>query len=382
MFRKLFYDFFKNYTFIAMRAYFKRFKIHHTHPLPKNSSIIYAANHQNAFLDAVAMIGCQPMRVTFLTRANMFKTAIARFWLHAFYMIPIYRTRDGIRAVTQNRAIIDECIRLLNEENQPIGIFPEGNHNMKMRLRPLQKGIARIAFDAASQAKDPDNLFIVPVGICYSDHTRFRSDLLINFGESIRVADYLEDWKTSPAETTRSLLKDIHKNLSDVMIHIKSPENYQQTHETWKRHKKHYSNLYKEFLEDKKLINEIESGTFKTEPNPEEQKKTSLFFKLAGFPFYLYGLLNNLPIYGLIHLIQKKVTDIHFITPIRFTSGIFILPPVYLIQGIGVYFLNQNLLWTGVYLLSIFIAGLFSADYHFRVFTASVSGGKLPGPSE
>ena len=64
-------------------------------------------------MDAIALIDSQSTRPTWLTRAAMFKNPVARFWLHVLYMIPIYRTRDGIRNVSKNQGIIEKCIQLL-----------------------------------------------------------------------------------------------------------------------------------------------------------------------------------------------------------------------------------------------------------------------------
>jgi 1-acyl-sn-glycerol-3-phosphate acyltransferase len=247
-------------TRVALKIYFRRWSYHFSYPIPEDASIIYAANHQNAFMDAIALIDSQTKRPTWLTRAAMFKTSFARFWFDAMRMIPIYRTRDGIRNVSKNKETIEKCIQLLVEEKQPIGIFPEGNHHINMTLRsPLQKGIARIAFDAASSAQDPSKLYILPVGFSYSDGLKFRSNLFIHYGDPICVGDYYEKWKESPARTIRELLKEISKRLSDQMIDIKT-ENYYETLDTWRKYKRKFPSQFEEFKEDKKLIEEIESG--------------------------------------------------------------------------------------------------------------------------
>ena len=379
MIRPIFYDFLKFMTWLTHLVHFRRYRNHYNHPLPKDASIIFAANHQNSFMDAIALIAAQSGRPTWLTRANMFKTAIARFWLHALYMIPIYRTRDGLREVSKNQEIIKECIRLLNEEKQPIGIFPEGNHNLKYSLRPLQKGIARIAFDAAEQSDDVDKLYIVPCGFTYSDHTHFRTNLLVIMGEPIPVKPYYEQWKESTGKATRDLLNTVRVKLSEVMIHIE-PENYEETFRTWQRNKPYHPNLQKEFLLDKEMIRQIESGEFKEEPIKKSKFMNSLYAVL-GFPLFLLGWLNNLPVWAVsTYLVKKVVTDEHFVAPIRCYSGLVIVPLFYLIQGLLINLVLPVWWWSLVYLLVIFILGQFAGDYYYRFFTTPRAEQKIPGP--
>lgn len=379
MLRILLHSFLTNLTRLSHLIYFRRYKNHYAHSLPKNASIIFAANHQNSFMDAIALIGGQNSRPIWLTRANMFKTSIARFWLHALHMLPIYRTRDGLRAVSKNKEIIQECIRLLNEDKLPIGIFPEGNHNLRYTLRPLQKGIARIAFDAADQSEDPGLLYIVPCGFTYSDHTRFRSDLLVLFGEPIPVEPLYQQWKESPGVGIKNLLQKVRENLSEVMIDIR-PENYIEVYNTWQRNKPHHTNLYKEFLLDKDLIKTIESGKF-IEPEKKSKTFSNALFAILGFPLFLLGFINNFLVWAIMSLVVNKlVTDEHFIAPIRCYVGLIVLPLIYIIQGTIVNLFVPYWWWTAIYLVAILILGQFAGDYYNRFFSTSKGGEKIPDP--
>ena len=86
-------------------------------------------------------------------------------------MIPIYRIRDGRESLKNNQAVFDLCSDLL-QQKEAILMFPEANHNLKRRVRPLSKGFTRILFNTLLQAPETD-IQIVPVGINYKDAVRF-----------------------------------------------------------------------------------------------------------------------------------------------------------------------------------------------------------------
>lgn len=116
------YTFLKYYVPIGFRIYYRRFQIQHKERVPKTDPVIFAINHQNAFIDPMVIAVTSPRRPWFLTRASIFKSAIARFWLGSLKMLPIYRIRDGIDQVKRNDSAINRCKDLLLE-GQTILIF-------------------------------------------------------------------------------------------------------------------------------------------------------------------------------------------------------------------------------------------------------------------
>ena len=77
------------------RTYFKKLKFHGKEKIPNNAGIIYAVNHQNAFLDPISIASQSNTALNFLARADIFKNKIANKLLRSFNMLPIYRQRDG-----------------------------------------------------------------------------------------------------------------------------------------------------------------------------------------------------------------------------------------------------------------------------------------------
>jgi hypothetical protein len=137
--------------------------------------------------------------------------------------MPVYRQMDGVDTLDKNTETFENCVYLL-ERKRPIVIFPEGTHNDKRAIRPIKKGLIRIAFDAEVKNNFTLNVAIVPVGINYSDPYNFGSDVFINIGKPIDVSSYKDIYQKNPAAVINQLRIEIDKAIRNLAIDIK-PEN-------------------------------------------------------------------------------------------------------------------------------------------------------------
>src|SRR6056297_3984123 len=83
----------------------------------------------------------------FFWRVHIFKHPLIARILTFLKLLPIYRIRDGYESLQRNDWILEKVGDLLQHKRSLV-IFPEGNHSAERRLRPLKKGICRIAFQA------------------------------------------------------------------------------------------------------------------------------------------------------------------------------------------------------------------------------------------
>ena len=148
----LLYSFAYVLVYIGAIGFYKRRKIGGKENIPKNKPIIFAPNHQSAFLDA-AIVGYSVGKpVYFIGRADIFKNKIAKYMLESLNSLPIYRVRDGIAAVKKNNEAFDRLYDILEKKN-PIAIYPEGNQGEYKQLRGLKKGIFKVGVGAENKSK-------------------------------------------------------------------------------------------------------------------------------------------------------------------------------------------------------------------------------------
>ena len=113
MYAKFIHDFFyyKKVTYIGVEN------------IPKDKPVLIAPNHQNALMDALAIIFAQDSQPVFLARSDIFKNPRTAKMLFAIKILPVYRMRDGKEKLKLNEIIYNKTIQVL-EHNKRVVIFP------------------------------------------------------------------------------------------------------------------------------------------------------------------------------------------------------------------------------------------------------------------
>ena len=142
---------------------------------PENH-LIFAPNHQNALMDALAVLFTHRGQPVFLARADIFKRKSIASILYFLKILPVFRIRDGFSSLKGNDEIFNKTIDVLKNKNGLI-ILPEGDHLGFRRLRQLKKGICRVAFQAEEAEDFKLKIKIIPVGLEFSQYNRYRQVL-------------------------------------------------------------------------------------------------------------------------------------------------------------------------------------------------------------
>lgn len=205
---------------VAFRVYFRKVYYTNTHNLPKSGPVLMAVNHPTAFTEP-AIIGTLCQRdIHFILKGNMFSTPFLKWFLNEMKMIPIFRLRDGggFASLRQNTETMETVNRKLTE-GEIILILAEGVRKDEKRLRPIQKGAARMVFNYLESTKN-DDLAIVNVGVNYTEATKYRSDLMMDIAPPLWLKDYVALHQEHDRKAINKLTKDIKKGLLERVIHI------------------------------------------------------------------------------------------------------------------------------------------------------------------
>ncbi len=358
LFSTVFYWLLKNHTTVALHVYFKKIQVVGKEKIPKDLPIILAANHQNAFLDAMLIACFLGRKPYFLTRGGVFENKLSNWFLRSLNMMPIYRFRDGMRNMKKNDQVLETCKNLLLD-NQAILIFPEGNHDLRWMLRPLQKGIARMLFSAENQRGFELNSKIVPVGIQYEKHTKFRSKVLLTVGSPIATCDYKEGYLTDEKIATKNLLTTLKSSLQTMIVDVQPAETYHKIVNRWQAIRTVHDDLTVQLREDKKLVAAIKNGDSLVE---KKEKITSSIFskiiKVVFFPITFYVLINHLiPIYTIKYTL-KRIEDQAFVGSLKLVIGMFLTPPIYLLQTWLFFLFTGDVMYSLLYFFSLPLTGL------------------------
>ena len=192
--------------------------------MPKNGACMIAATHPNSFLDAIIIACLIDRPLHFLARSDVFRAKWADKILRKLNLIPIYRLQEGPKSLTRNDDTFRECHSIL-EQGGAILIFIEGLSLIDYKIRPLKKGLARIAFGFTQKNDFKLNCAIVPISLNYDRPKDFRSKVNVGVGQVQYILDYQENFEMNENRAFEILNKVLFKELSEHTIQVEA-KNY------------------------------------------------------------------------------------------------------------------------------------------------------------
>ncbi|MCL2040600.1 MAG: 1-acyl-sn-glycerol-3-phosphate acyltransferase [Bacteroidales bacterium] len=210
----------------SFRQYFRKIYVEGLENIPQDKRVIIAPNHQNALMDALAVLMTQKGQPVFLARSDVFKNKKVARILHWLNILPVYRMRDGRDELGKNSEIFDLSIDVLRDK-VTLCLMPEGQQSFKRTLLPLVKGMFRIAFSAQEEV-EPDEVVIVPLGIEYDEYVHPGGDLSMRFGKPIPVMDYMPLYRENQAVALNRIKQDVSDGLDVLIQNIRSQTHYDE----------------------------------------------------------------------------------------------------------------------------------------------------------
>lgn len=200
--------------------FFKSIRVWNKSILNTPGPALLILNHPSAFTDPIAFTYVfYPLRTHYLAGGIYFRSSWAAFFLKQLGIIPIYRIQDGGKSGLKNNDITSARVIEALKQGKKVMIFAEGVSVQDRRLKPIKKGAARLAFEA-QEALGTSPLHIIPIGVNYSDPSRFRSRLIYHIGEPISVLQYLPAYRQQPAKAQYDMIQRIYQHLVSLVIHV------------------------------------------------------------------------------------------------------------------------------------------------------------------
>lgn len=366
------YEALRVYVRFAFWLTHKRVVIIGRENIPKGKPIIFAANHQNALMDPLALVCTNPLQTLWLARADIFKSKVTRPILKFMKMIPIYRIRDGKENLMNNEQVFNQVTQVL-EDHQSVALFPEAAHSGKRQMLPHKKAIPRIALEAEAKNNFHLGLVIVPVGIYYDHYWKFNRTLMVQYGKAIEIDGFKDQYAENSQNAMLSLRDIIHERLSPLTLQINSDKYYNDYEIIRKVGGQEYSKkevfskdpILQLFKAEQALIMKIEHLEISnievfeqlrslTKTYDDEIRKAGIsdcqivkasklsFLKLfvqcigglLSLPLFVFGFVFNfIPFYlpGLV--LTRKVKDPAFLSSFIFAFGLVLFPVFYMIES-------------------------------------------------
>lgn len=392
------YRLLKSYVIFTHWIFYRKIQTKFRDRIPKDRPVLLAPNHQNALMDAMAPLLTCRRDAVFLARADVFVNKFVSDILRLMKILPVYRIRDGAGELAKNEAIFKESIDVLGRRKCPVFIMPEGNHGNKRRLRPLVKGIFRVAFQAQESYGENPGVVIIPVGIDYSNYSNFRSKLFVQYGEGIEVNEFYSSYLENQPRALNSIRERLASEMKKYIIDIQSDEYY----DTYMLLRQVYNrrmcermgilkrDLYHRLLADQFMIGEIARAELEKAEEMSTLHETCSAYAagvknlgmrdwvfgrprypvslllpadlgmLLLLPVFLYGFVTNYPLYLVIETLGGKIKDSQFRSSVKFVLGTFLFPVYYLILFIPVWIFTEPAWIKWAFLGSLPLTGLFA----------------------
>jgi glycerol-3-phosphate O-acyltransferase / dihydroxyacetone phosphate acyltransferase len=402
----MFYSFLRILLRIAVRIFFRSIQITDKENIPSKGPLIIVANHPNTFMDPIIIATILNRKIFFLAKGEVFKSGFAKWILPKFNMIPVYRKQDDAGDLHKNEETFDKCYEHL-ENNGVILIFPEGTSITERKLRKIKTGAARIALGAEAKNDFKLGVKILQIGLNYSDAQSFRSDIFVKIDPPTEVKKFEKEYRIDSFSTATQLTDQIRLRLEEHIINtensyldtllaniellykIKLAKEFgfslKEKEEDFILTKNIAERIHHFFESDPDRVNRLDKkvkrylstldriGISDAVIRKKDKRKSfilnsalSILYLVLGFPFYLYGLINNYLPYRIPGLLARKISgEKEYYAPIAMVSGIFTFLFFYSIQAYLVNVYIHQIPITIAYLVSLPISGFFTYSYYY-----------------
>ena len=401
------YSFLKLIISTSLRVFFRKISVYDNDRSPDKGPVIFVCNHPNLVIDAWLVGMTCKRRLFFLAKSTIFKGKFATWLLTKLGIIPVYRQQDNPDEISKNEDTFVKAYNILKDDGAFL-IFPEGISVAERRLNKIKTGAARIGFGTLVNTDWSSDVIIMPVGLSYSNIIKFKSDVVIKYGKTIRLKDFKDRYLENEFATVKEVTNNIELALKDLTTNVNIIESEQVVSALESIYKKELmlklgldaKNTSDEFTATKGLVNGVE-WYFQNKPDQVERFKTMLasyqqklnllqikdeflnpniksitlidrilmyLYMIIGLPIYLYGILTNFIPYKAPRWVAMKYNSAKSeIASIKLVVGMAVFGTYY---GLGIYIFHglfNDTVYTIAYALTLIPAGNFVLSYVRRI---------------
>lgn len=207
---------------LSLRVFYRKIYLSHANRIPVGKPVILACNHPTAFIEPCLLACFLERPLFFLVRGNLFKKSLHDQLLRSLNMLPIFRLKDGGYSKLKDNYQTFRAVFEAFEQNRTVMILAEGSTIQCKRLRPLQKGTARLALGALEQDSIAE-VYVVPVGVNFTYAERARSEVMITFGEPLLASDYRQAYEENANQGILNLTEDLFPAMEACLVNVPDP---------------------------------------------------------------------------------------------------------------------------------------------------------------
>ena len=201
---------------LITNTFFRRIDVVGDENIPASGPVIFAGNHPNALMDGwLLTVRCNRWPLHFMANAKLWNYRILGRVLDRMGAVPVQRREEHDGDVDNSKAF-DKLFEVI-EGGDCMGIFPEGVSHTESQLVKFKTGTARIALAVAARGKV--KVTVIPCGLNYIHRHRFRSQVLIEFGDPIHIdEEWINRFKTDEQTAVRAFTDYLADSIRAVTL--------------------------------------------------------------------------------------------------------------------------------------------------------------------
>lgn len=369
---------------IVTNTFFRRIDVVGADNVPAEGAVIFAGNHPNALMDGWLLTAkCGRWPLHFMANAKLWDYPILAKLMDASGAVPVYR-REEHGDKTDNQKAFEKLYEVI-ERGDCMGVFPEGVSHVESQLTKLKTGTARIALAVAARGKTA--VMIVPCGLNYIHRHRFRSQVLLEFGDAIIVGDeWAAEYEKDEQQAVRALTEKLAQALSAVTLNAPDWNTLRFTQTIRRLYKpssvalspaqyielnRRFVSRYSEFSDDPEMVAfqaEVEDYQAQLEmlglKDHQLRRPVSLasltrkllfrsFMMLLLLPLAIPGALLHLPIGWIAATVGERFSyETDDVATLKVFATVLLLPVLYLVIAIAIG-VKFGFLWSLVSVLAL-----------------------------
>lgn len=216
------YRLFRIWANIAIRVFYGKIEVNGLENIPKDVPLLIASNHPNGFLEPIIMACLFPRPLHFMVRGDVFRKKWLKPILKSTNQIPIFRFKDGFSQLRKNDDNLREAYKALDDGAAIILFIEGGTQNIK-KLRPFQKGLARMAATYLDREGGRKDLHILPVAINFVSPFVLRSRVVLNVDKAFDAKSYFDN-ETPRTQQIKNLTSELYDKILPMAFHVTNDE--------------------------------------------------------------------------------------------------------------------------------------------------------------
>ncbi|KAJ6594540.1 hypothetical protein B0H19DRAFT_1095921 [Mycena capillaripes] len=202
----------------AAASFFTEVRVIGGENVPQDGPIIVTATHHNMMLDPVILSYAFPYSriLHYWSKASLFINPIVSYVLYSAGNIPVDRKSKD------RKVLLKGTLEALSR-GYAVALFPEGTSYTEPRIMQVKDGAAWAALEYTKMVQEsPEKklkpLVVVPAAIVYTNKSKYRSDVVVEFGRPITMDSYIDQFSSEAEGAPRTAVKRLSRAIESALV--------------------------------------------------------------------------------------------------------------------------------------------------------------------